>query len=42
MMTDKPRLVPIADPGRSGTGGAPHAMAARLARLAAAAPQETV
>ena len=42
MMTDKPGLILIADPCRSGTGGAPHALAAQPARLEAAAPQETV
>ncbi|MFK4120930.1 DUF4406 domain-containing protein [Streptomyces longwoodensis] len=36
-MTDKPMLVLIAGPYRSGTGGDPDAMAANLARLEAAA-----
>ncbi len=34
-MTDKPMLVLIAGPYRSGTGGDPRAMAANLARLEA-------
>ncbi|MFI1094433.1 DUF4406 domain-containing protein [Streptomyces sp. NPDC020917] len=36
-MTDKPMLILIAGPYRSGTGGDPQAMAANLARLEAAA-----
>ncbi|MEU3059685.1 DUF4406 domain-containing protein [Streptomyces subrutilus] len=36
-MTDKPLLILIAGPYRSGTGGDPRAMAANLARLEAAA-----
>lgn len=36
-MTDKPLLILIAGPYRSGTGGDPQAMAANLARLEAAA-----
>ncbi|MFI1766182.1 DUF4406 domain-containing protein [Streptomyces sp. NPDC020800] len=36
-MTDKPMLVLIAGPYRSGTGGDPQEMAANLARLEAAA-----
>ncbi|MFF5256573.1 DUF4406 domain-containing protein [Streptomyces leeuwenhoekii] len=36
-MTDKPLLILIAGPYRSGTGGDPHVMAANLARLEAAA-----
>lgn len=36
-MTDKPMLILIAGPYRSGTGGDPRAMAANLARLEAAA-----
>ncbi|MGV9453131.1 DUF4406 domain-containing protein [Streptomyces sp. NPDC003635] len=36
-MTDKPMLILIAGPYRSGTDGDPHAMAANLARLESAA-----
>ncbi|MFI6874085.1 DUF4406 domain-containing protein [Streptomyces sp. NPDC050400] len=36
-MTDKPMLILIAGPYRSGTDGSPEAMAANLARLEAAA-----
>ncbi|WP_328315675.1 DUF4406 domain-containing protein [Streptomyces sp. NBC_00388] len=36
-MTDKPMLILIAGPYRSGSGGDPQAMAANLARLEAAA-----
>ncbi|MFF5107299.1 DUF4406 domain-containing protein [Streptomyces sp. NPDC000134] len=36
-MTDRPMLIPIAGPYRSGTGGAPAAMAADLSRPEAAA-----
>jgi hypothetical protein len=36
-MTDKPMLILIAGPYRSGTDGAPHSTAANLARLEAAA-----
>ncbi|MGV9306436.1 hypothetical protein [Nonomuraea sp. NPDC003727] len=36
-MTDKPMLILIAGPYRSGTDGDPQAMAANLARLEAAA-----
>ncbi|MFF0430812.1 DUF4406 domain-containing protein [Streptomyces sp. NPDC004327] len=36
-MTEKPMLILIAGPYRSGTGGDPQAMAANLARLEAAA-----